>query len=127
MLKLSIMLLALAQPAVAQTTASDVWNTVKSYTVERKNDAVAYGRKLVRNTDREIRALERKAEKATGEAKVQLQSDINELKAKRKQASQKLDQMGKATGAAWDEAKDGFADAYKDLQESYDKAVKKLK
>ena len=35
--------------------------------------------------------------------------------------------MGKATSAAWDEAKKGFADAYQDLQESYDKAVKKLK
>jgi hypothetical protein len=52
---------------------------------------------------------------------------MRELKVKRKQASQKLDEMGKATGAAWDEAKNGFADAYKDLRDSTDRAVKKLK
>jgi hypothetical protein len=35
--------------------------------------------------------------------------------------------MGKASASAWDSAKDGFADAYKDLHQAYDKAVKKLK
>lgn len=120
--------------AIAETTAGDVskktseaWNTVKSYSVEKKDEAVAYGRKLVRQTDREISSLERKASKAKGEIKAQFQADVKELKAKRKDASQKLDEMGEATGAAWDEAKNGFADAWKDLQGSYEKAVKKLK
>lgn len=117
-------LLALASgPAVA----ADAWDNVKSYTVEKKDEAIAYGRKLVRQTDREIKELDQKAAKASGEAKAQFQSDVKELKAKRRQASRKLDEMGKASGAAWDEARNGFADAYKDLQDSYHKAVKKLK
>ena len=120
--------------ALAQTTTKDVskkageaWDTVKSYTVDRKKDAVAFGKKLVRDTDREIKELDRKAAKASGEAKAQFESDRKELKAKRAEASRKLDEMGKASSAAWDEAKNGFADAYKDLHDSYDKAVKKLK
>ncbi len=120
--------------AMAETTASDVskktseaWNTVKSYSVERKDEAMAYGRKLVRQTDREISSLEKKAGKASDEAKANFQKDVQELKAKRAQASKKLDEMGKASEAAWDDAKDGFADAWKDLQGSYEKAVKKLK
>ena len=123
--RLSMMLIALtlAGPAIA----ADTWDNIKSYTVEKKNEAVAYGRKLVRQTDREIRDLDRKASRASGEAKAQLKSDMQELKAKRKQASAKLDEMGKATAGAWDEAKNGFADAYKDLQTSYEKAVRKLK
>ena len=125
MLKALLMLaLILPQPALAADTW---WDKVKSYTVEKKNEAMAYGRKLVRDTDRQIGSLERRAAKASGEAKAQLDSDIQELKAKRAAASKKLDEMGKATGAAWDEAKDGFADAYKDLQDSYDRARKKLK
>lgn len=125
-LKLSILAVTLALvPALA--LAADSWDTVKSYTVEKKNEALAYGKKLVRQTDREIKELDRKAAKASGEAKAQFQSDMRELKVKRKQASQKLDEMGKATGAAWDEAKNGFADAYKDLRDSTDRAVKKLK
>jgi outer membrane murein-binding lipoprotein Lpp len=121
---LLVLALVIAQPAFAADTW---WDKVKSYSVEKKNDATAYGRKLVRDTDRQITSLERRAAKATGEGKAQLDSDIQELKAKRATASKKLDEMGKATGAAWDEAKDGFADAYKDLQDSYERVRKKLK
>jgi hypothetical protein len=117
-------LIALASgPAVA----ADDWDKVKSYSVEKKNEAVAYGKKLVRETDREMKALDRSASKASDEAKAQFHSDMQELKTKRKEASKKLDEMGKATDAAWDDAKNGFATAYKDLQDSYQKAVKKLK
>src|SRR5712691_10612656 len=100
----------LGQPVLAQTTAQDVskktgeaWDTVRSYTVEKKNDAVAYGKKLVRQTDREISALEKRAAKASDEAKAQFQSDAKELRAKRADAAKKLDQMGKSSAAAWDE------------------------
>src|SRR5258706_3447143 len=124
----------LGQPVVAQTTAKDVskktgeaWDTVRSYTVEKKDAAVAYGKKLVRQTDREIGALDKRAAKASEEAKAQFQNDAKELRAKRAEAAKKLDQMGKSSSAAWDEAKNGFADAYKDLHDAYDRAAKKLK
>jgi hypothetical protein len=124
MLKVLVMLtFMLALPAFA----ADTWDNVKSYTIEKKDEAVAYGRKLVRDADREIGSLEKKAAKTSGEAKAQFQSDIHELKAKRAAASKKLDEMGRASSGAWDDAKNGFADAYKDLHDSYNKAVKKLK
>lgn len=113
----------LGQPAMA----ADDLDKVKSYTVEKKNEALKFGRKLVRETDRGIKTLERDAGKASDEAKANFQKDVKELKAKRAEASRKLDEMGKATSGAWDEAKNGFAEAYKDLQDSYDRAVKKLK
>ena len=120
--------------AIAETTTKDIskktgeaWDTVKSYTVEKKDEAMAYGRKLVRQTDREIASLEKKAAKASGEAKAQFQSDVKELKAKRAEASKKLDEMGKASGAAWDNAKNGFADAYRDLSQSFEKAAAQFK
>jgi len=124
----------LSGAALAQTTTGDVskktaeaWATVKSYTAERKDDAMAYGRDLVRETDRQIAALEGQAAKASGEAKVQLEKELKALKAKRKLAAKKLDEMGRAGAAAWDEAKNGFADAYRDLERSTERAAKKLK
>jgi len=126
MMKRMICSLLIAVPALALAETT-TWDTVKSYTVEKKDEAAAYGKKLVRQSDREIKALDRKASKASAEAKAQFKSDMQELKAKRKEASKKLDEMGKATDAAWDEARNGFADAYKDLHDSYEKAVKKLK
>src|SRR5947207_2409214 len=114
MQRLSVLaiVLALAQPAMA----ADTWDNVRSYSVEKKDEAVAYGKKLVRETDRGIRNLERDAGKASDEAKANFQKDVKELKVKRAEASKKLDEMGDASAAAWDEAKNGFADAYKDLE-----------
>ena len=121
-------------PVVAQTTAQDVqkktadaWDTVKSYSIEKKKDAVAYGKKLVRESDAKIKGLENKAAKASGDAKARYNREITDLKTKRKNASRKLDEMGKATAAAWDNAKNGFADAYRDLHESFEKAAAQFK
>ena len=119
------------QPAAsAQTTTTDVskktaeaWDTVKSYSAEKKNDAVAYGRKLVRAADAKIKGLEGKVANASGDTKSAYERELKDLKAKRAQAWKKLDEMGKASGAAWDGAKNAFADAYKDLSEAYDKAA----
>jgi hypothetical protein len=119
---------------VAQTTAQDVqkktaeaWDTVKAYSIEKKNDAVAYGKKLVRESDSKIKGLEAKAAKASGDTKARYNREITDLKTKSKNASKKLDEMRKATGAAWDNAKNGFADAYRDLSDSFEKAAAQFK
>ena len=49
------------------------------------------------------------------------------LKAKRAEASKQLGAMGKATAASWDSAKQGFADAYRDLQRAYERAAAQWK
>lgn len=121
-------------PAAGQTAAKaasnkavDAWDTVKAYTVEKKSDAVTFGKKLVRETDAKIKGLEAKASMASGDTKAQYNREIKDLKVKRSRASKKLDAMGKASGKAWDSAKDGFADAYKDLHESFDKVAAQFK
>ena len=55
------------------------------------------------------------------------QRELKELKAKRAETSKKLNDLGRATAQSWDATKQGFADAYKDLQQAYDKAVASLK
>jgi len=115
----------LALPALADT-AKDV-DTLKSYSVEKKNEAVAYGKKLISAADRDIKKLERSAAKASDDTKAQFAQDAKDLKATRDAAKQKLDDMGKASGEAWDGTKTAFADAYKDLRDGVANASKKLK
>jgi len=115
----------LALPALADT-AKDV-DTLKSYSVEKKNEAVAYGKKLINAADRDIKKLERSAAKASDDTKAQFAQDAKDLKATRDAAKQKLDEMGKASGEAWDGTKTAFADAYKDLRDGVANASKKLK
>jgi hypothetical protein len=97
------------------------------YTVEKKNDAVTHGKKLMREADTKIKKLEEKASKTSGETKAAYDKEIKELKAKRAQTAKKLDDMGKASASSWDATKQGFADAYKDMHQAYEKAIAQLK
>jgi len=128
--------LCLAQPATAaeQTTAADVskqtsetWNTIKAYSVDKKKEAVAYGRQLMKDTDYKITQLESMASKTSGEAKAKYEKEIRDLKVTRANAAAKLDKMEKEGGSAWNDAKQGFADAYRDLQGAYHKVVGQFK
>lgn len=121
------------QPALAQTSAgvkekaSETWEAMKGYSHAKKNDAVAHGKKLMKESDAKIKELEGKASKATGETKVAYQKQIKDLKAKRAVAAKKLDEMGKSSSSAWDHLKEGFSNAYKDLAQSTEKAAAELK
>lgn len=113
---------SLMQPALA-ASLEEMWAKVKSFTVETKDAALDSGKQLVRETDTKIKELEGKADKSSGDAKAAYERSIKDLKEKREAAAVKLDEMGKASGSAWDATKQGFSDAYKDLQQSYDKAT----
>jgi hypothetical protein len=103
--------------------AGPSWNEVKTYTVEKKDDAITFGKQLMREADVKIRDLERRAAKSTGEVKAAHEKNMNDLKDKRALTAAKLDAMGKASGNAWEATKNGFADAGRDLQRAYDKAA----
>ncbi len=120
--------------AAEKTTAADVstktseaLDTLKTYSLEKKDEAVAYGRQLLKDSDAAVTELQAKASKASGEAKARFDKEMTALKAQRTAAAAKLDEMGKRSGAAWNEAKQGFAEAYKELQHAYDKAARQLK
>ncbi len=118
-------------PVLAQqTTAKDVrqkmadtGEAIKDYTVDKKDEAVALAKRLGSDIDAKIKELEAQASKQAGEAKARSKQMIKDLKAKRATVSAKLNKLSKATKASWDETKKGFADAYRDLAMSYDKAV----
>jgi len=121
-------------PVPAQTTSKDVsqkasetGQAIKDYTVEKKDEAVAHAKKVTADLEAKIKELEAQASKQTGEIKAKSQAQIKDLKAKRTKASQKVTELSRATKASWDKAKEGFADAYRDLASAYDKAAAEFK
>jgi hypothetical protein len=123
-----------APPAAAQTTSQDVsqkasetGQAIKDYTVEKKDEAVAHAKKITADLEAKIKELEAQAAKQTGEIKARSQAEIKDLKAKRTKASQKVTELSRATKASWEKAKEGFADAYRDLASAYDKAAAEFK
>ncbi len=121
------------EPARAQTSkdvkekAVGTVDAVKDYSVEKKNEAVRYARKLSRKADADLKDIQAKAAKTTGEAKAKSQQQLSELKKKRAAAAKKLRELRKATTSSWDTAKQGFVDSFKDLRESLDKAAEEFK
>lgn len=51
------------------------------------------------------------------------QKAIDDLKAQRAVAAEKLDALGEASADSWDDAKKGFSEAYKALYEAYKDAL----
>jgi hypothetical protein len=130
----AVLLAAAPLPAPPQTSAQDVskkasetGEAIRDYTVERKDEAVAHAKKLAADLDAKIKELEAQASKQTGEAKAKLQERIKDLKAKRDAATGKLNELTRASKASWERAKEGFANAYRDLAQAYDRAAAEFK
>jgi hypothetical protein len=115
------LLAATAPLARAQSTS------IGDYTVEKKDEAVAYAKKATADLEAKIKELEAQASKQTGELKAKSQAQIKDLKVKQAKASEKATELSRATAASWDKAKEGFANAYRDLAVAYDKAVAEFK
>jgi hypothetical protein len=122
-----------AGPIAAQTstgTADKSGRTadkMASYSVEKKKEAVSYGKKMMSDFDKQMKTLESQVSRDTSAAKADAQRQVKDLKAQRAETGKKLDELGRASAQSWDSTKHGFANAYKDLQQSYDKTVAGLK
>ena len=119
-------LLLAAASATAQTSGS-AGDKSQSYTYEKKNEAMAYGKKLMSDFDVKMKELEGQISRDASATKADAQRQMKELKAKRAETGKQLDELGHASAQSWDNMKKGFADAYKDLQHSYDKAAASFK
>lgn len=104
-------------------SAEETLKTIKGYLVEKRNEAVEYGKELLQKSDQAIEKLQEKANVSTGEAQKAYQKEIGKLKQKRAEMAEKLDELEKASADSWDAAKDGLAEAYASLMEAYQEAL----
>ena len=107
--------------------ATESWDSFEAYGHSKKHDAVASGKKLLSDMDSKIKQLEGKASKASGDTKAAYEKEIKTLKAKRNETAKKLAAMEKSSASSWDSTKQDFTNSYKDLHQSYNKAVDTLK
>jgi hypothetical protein len=117
----------LATGTAAAQTSSSTTDKMKGYSVEKKNEAVAYGKKMMSDFDAQVKDLEGQIARDTGSAKADAQRQLKDLKAQQAATGKKLDELGKASKETWDKTKHGFADAFNDLQKSFDKVKMSVK
>ena len=109
------------KPVLKAACARDA-EKIKAFAHDSKKEAVAEGKKMIAATDKQIAELKQAMAKSTGEAKKAHEQNMQDLQAKRKAAQAELDRMQKSAANTWDATKEGFSNAYKDLQEAYEKA-----
>jgi len=119
--------LSLAAASATAQTSGSAGDKSQGYTYEKKNEAMAYGKKLMSDFDIKMKELEGQISRDASATKADAQRQMKELKAKRAETAKQLDELGHASAQSWDSMKKGFADAYKDMQHTYDKAAASFK
>ena len=119
-------LLLAAVPAGAQTSGSS-GDKSAGYTYEKKNEAMAHGKKLMSDFDVKMKELEGQISRDGSGAKADAQRQMKELKGKRAETAKHFDEMGRASAQSWDSMKHSFANSYRELQQSFDKAAASFK
>ena len=119
-------LLLVAVPAAAQTSGG-AGDKNAGYTYEKKNEAMAYGKKLMSDFDVKMKELEGQISRDASATKADAQRQMKELKGKRAETAKHLDEMGRASAQSWDSMKHSFVNSYRELQQSFDKAAASFK
>jgi hypothetical protein len=76
----------------------------------------------LKELDAKMDTLGQQIAQATGDAKVRLQQEWDELEPQRKAAQERLDEMKKSSSAAWKDLKQGAQSALTDLKASINRA-----
>jgi hypothetical protein len=111
-----------AQAAGNQSGELTAWERFKAYAHQEKDVAVREGRKLIDATEKQLAQMKQQTNASAKESKTAWKANVEALEAKKKAAQAELNKMAQSTATAWDATKEGFANAYKDLHEAYDKA-----
>ncbi len=99
----------------------DAWNTAKGYSFEKKQQYQAKMNDVLEDVDDRIAELQREAKSSGADSKSKLQQQIDELKKKREQLAEKLNNAKPAAKDAWDDFKNGVSNAAEDLQRSLER------
>lgn len=119
---MSALTLALST-SLAMAAEPGAWEKIKTFAHDKKEDAVAEGKKLLAATDKKIESMKTDVSKANADTRKAHEKNMEELRAKRKAAAAELERLEKSAANTWDATKTGFSNAYKDLHESVEKAA----
>jgi len=104
----------------------DLLETLEAYTVEQKDEAIVKTKIALDNLDERIDAVEKDVHeswnKMDKEAREEASESLKELRKQRNQAAEWYGNMKNSSGKTWGHMKKGFSDAYKDLNDSWEKS-----
>jgi ABC-type protease/lipase transport system fused ATPase/permease subunit len=120
-----------------QTSAAEVrqetenlLKTLKSYTIEQRDEAVRKTAEVLEKLDKRIDAQEKWLDenwaKMDQAARESARASLKELHRQRNQVAEWYGSMKSSSGEAWEHMKTGFSEAFKSLQKAWEKSEKEF-
>ena len=108
----------------------DLLQTIGSYTADKRDEAVQKAKEGLYKLDKRINALETKIDKNWDKmneaARKEARENLRALRKQRNQVAEWYGSMKTSSADAWDHIKTGFSDAYKALEDAWEKSEKEF-
>jgi len=109
---------------------SEALKVIESYAADKREESVEKAREMLDDVDSRIERLEahldRKWDKMTKEARLEWRASQKELRIRRNELAEWYGGLKHSSDEAWREVKKGFSDAYKKLDQAFEKAKEKF-
>lgn len=105
---------------------SDLLQTLKSYSADKRDEALAESKEAMDSLDQRIDNLESQVDDNWGEmtaaVREKARASLQALRKERTDVAEWYGGMKASSASAWEEMKSGFSNAYSDLAEAWEKA-----
>ena len=118
------------RPVTPGTIAKEARETIDAtaqYTTQQKEAFQRAAQDELEAVQKQMAALQAKADKASASARAELQKSIRELEGKKETARKQLDRLKSATDATWSEVKAGVHGAIEEMNQSYQRVRSNLR
>jgi chromosome segregation ATPase len=108
----------------------DLIQTLNAYTVDQRDEAIHKTKAALVNLDKRIDELEASVDKSWDKmdkaAREKARASLKALRKQRTQVAEWYGSLKSSSGDAWEHMKKGFSDAYKALNEAWEKSEKEF-
>lgn len=113
-----------------QKETNDLIQTLKAYTSDQRREATQKTKAALDNLDKRMDALEtridKKWDKMDKAARGKAQASLKELRKQRVKVAEWYGSLKSSSADAWEQMKKGFSDAYRTLQDAWEKSDKEF-
>jgi hypothetical protein len=125
---IAIALIAAAPyPVMADEKEKTTMEEIKEYSIEKKDDFVAWHKRQMRALDEKYEKAKKKMKQASDKTGKEWEEAKKDLAKARDDAARKIDAAGRATKEGWTKAKKEAAESLEDAKKAYNRALEKAK
>ena len=116
--------------AEVRKETNEALQSIKAYSIDKKNEAMAKAKEMMDKMDAKIDELEKQSsekwQQMSEASRKKSEETLKELRKKRNDIAEWYGGMKQSSSKAWEDVKKGFVDSYHSLQKAFEKASEKF-